>query len=97
MGIWIKELNTETAEGTSPVARLTMTDIAELTAGRIEVSTGTASKVVEGMKELCEASCTTEDTTPATEDASPVLLAAIWDTTESIEGNKDIWVGSARI
>jgi len=74
-----------------------MTDIAEFTPGRIEVSTGTASKVVEGTKVTCEASCTAEDTTPATEDASPVLLTAISEITESIEGNRETWVGSARI
>jgi hypothetical protein len=77
VGIWIKELKTETAEVKAPVARLPTTDSAEFTPGRIEVSTGTASKVVEGIRETWEASCTTEDTTPATEDASPVLLTAI--------------------
>jgi hypothetical protein len=96
VGIWIKELNTETADVTAPVARLPMTEMAEFTPGNIEVSTGTASKVVEGMRELCEAWSTTEDTTPATEEASAVLLTAISEMTESIDGNNEIWVGSAR-
>jgi hypothetical protein len=95
--IWIKELNTDTADVTAPVARLPMTEMAEFTPGRIEISTGMASKVVEGMREVCEACSTTDDTTPANEDASAVLLTAISEMTESIEGNNEIWVGSARI
>ncbi|KAH0294490.1 hypothetical protein KCU62_g104, partial [Aureobasidium sp. EXF-3399] len=51
VGTWIKEFKTETAEVKAPVARLPITDIAEFTPGKIEVSTGTASKVVEGTKE----------------------------------------------
>jgi hypothetical protein len=97
VGIWMRELKTDTAEGTAPVARLPMTEMAEFTPGRIEVSTGTASKVVEGTKDTCDACSTTEDTTPATEDASAVLLTAISEITELIEGNNEIWVGFARI
>jgi hypothetical protein len=97
MGTCIKELNTDTAEVTAPVARLPMTEIAEFTPGKIDVSTGTASKVVEGTKDTCDACSTTEDTTPATEDASAVLLTAISEMTELTEGSKESWVGSARI
>lgn len=93
----MRELKTDTAEGTAPVARLPMTEMAEFTPGRIEVSTGTASKVVEGTKDTCDACSTTEDTTPATEDASAVLLTAISEIIELIEGNNEIWVGFARI
>jgi hypothetical protein len=54
-----------------------MTEVAGFTLDGIEVSSGTAIKVVEGTKRTCDACSTTEDTNPATEDASAVLLAAI--------------------